>query len=261
MSDETQSNPLADLLICACSEAWKGDGEVLASGIGLIQRLGASLAMTQNPNLMMTDSEAFIVSEPVPVGKRNGYEPKRETWMGFSRIFDNVWSGARHALVGPSQIDQFGQANISALGDYDKPKVQMLGVRGFPGNSISHANSFFVPVHSKRAFVDGEVDTVCSVGYNPARLPKGYRLDDIDIRRIVTDLCVLDFEPESKKMRILSLHPGVTVEEVQDNTSFELLKPDNINQTPAPSDEQLSIIAKLDPNNLRLTAVKAREKV
>ena len=258
MSNETINNPLADLLICACSEVWDGDGEVLASGIGLIQRLAASLAMVKNPDLMMTDSEAYIVSEPVPVGKRHGYQPKRETWMGFSRIFDNVWSGARHALVGPSQIDQYGQTNISALGDYDKPKVQMLGVRGFPGNSISHANSFFVPQHSKRAFVAGEVDTVCSIGYNPARLPRGYQFGDIDIRRIVTDLCVMDFAPGSKKMRIVSLHPGVTLEQVQENTSFELIVPDELGQTPEPTPEQLATISALDPNNLRVHAVKPR---
>lgn len=258
MSDEIISNPLADLLICACADAWEGDGEVLASGIGLIQRLAASVAMVKNPDLMMTDSEAYVVSEPVPVGKRNGYEPKRETWMGFSRIFDNVWSGARHALVGPSQIDQFGQANISALGDYDKPKVQMLGVRGFPGNSISHANSFFVPSHSKRSFVPGEVDTVCSIGYNPARLPKGHTLDDVDIRRIVTDLCVMDFEPSSKKMRIVSLHPGVSVETVLENTGFDLIVPDDLGQTAEPTAAQLVTIQALDPNNLRINAVKPR---
>lgn len=258
MTEERLSNPLADLLICACAEAWDGDGEVLASGIGLIQRIAASMAMVKNPDLMMTDSEAYIVSEPVPVGKRNGYEPKRETWMGFSRIFDNVWSGARHAMVGPSQIDQFGQANISALGDYDQPKVQMLGVRGFPGNSICHANSFFVPTHSTRVFVAGEVDTVCSIGYNPARLPKGFQLDDIDIRRIVTDLCVLDFEPTSKQMRIVSVHPGVSVEQVQENTGFDIIVPDDLVQTPEPTAAQLEIIDALDPNNLRANAVKPR---
>jgi len=252
---EVTANPLADLLICACSRAWDGDTEVLASGIGLIQRLGASMAMTKNPDLMMTDSEAFIVSEPVPVGARNGYKPKAETWMGFSRVFENLWSGARHALVGPSQIDQYGQTNISALGDYDKPKVQMLGVRGFPGNSISHANSFFVPSHSTRAFVAGEVDTVCSIGYNPARLPKGYSFDDIDIRLIVTNLCVMDFELETKKMRLVSLHPGVELEQVIENTGFELLIPDDVPVTAEPSAEELTILKKIDPNNLRLSAI------
>ena len=96
--------------------------------------------------------------------------------MGFTRIFDNVWSGKRHAMVGPTQVDRFGQANISMIGsDYHQPKSMMLGVRGFPGNSISHANSFFVPNHSTKVFVAGEVDMVASVGYNPARLARGWR--------------------------------------------------------------------------------------
>jgi len=253
MSDS--KNELADLLICACSRVWDGDGEVLASGMGLIQRLGASMAMVKNPDLMMTDSEAYMVSEPVPVGKRNGYQPKTETWMGFSRIFENLWSGRRHALVGPSQIDQFGQANISALGDYAAPKVQMLGVRGFPGNSISHANSFFVPSHTARTFVAGEVDTVCSIGYNPARLPRGMSIADIDIRRIVSNLCVMDFAPETKQMRVISLHPGVSIQTVQENTSFELLVLDDLPTTPAPTSKELAILEEIDPNNLRVNAI------
>jgi len=250
-----EENPLAELLICACARIWENDGEVLASGIGLIPRIAASLAMVKNPDLMMTDSEAYIVSEPVPVGKRNGYEPQRETWMGFSRVFDNLWSGNRHALVGPTQIDQFGQANISAIGPYEKPKVQMLGMRGFPGNSINHANSFFVPGHNKRVFLEGEVDTVCSVGYNKTRLPKGYSFDDIDIRQIITNLCVMDFAPDTKQMRLRSVHPGVSVADVVENTSFELLIDGEIPETVKPDAEDLRILDTVDPNKLRLTAI------
>lgn len=251
MSEKEYS--LADLVICAASSAWLNDGEVLATGIGLVPRLAASLSMlTTNPDLMMTDSEAYLVSEPVPVGPRNGYQIKRETWMGFSRIFDNVWGGKRHAFVGPTQIDRFGQANISCIGGtYGKPKVQMLGVRGFPGNSISHANSFFVPNHNRKVFVESEVDMVCSIGYNPDRLPKGYSLNDIDIRLIVTNLCVMDFAGPNRQMRIVSLHPGVTAEQVQENTAFELHIPEEVSTTPEPNASQLAIIASLDPHNLR----------
>lgn len=247
---------LVDLLITACARAWEDDGEVLASGIGVVPRLAASLAMHKNPDLMMTDSEAYMVSEPVPVGPRNGYEPKREAWMGFSRIFDNVWSGKRHALVGPTQIDRFGQANISAIGDYDQPKIQMLGVRGFPGNSISHANSFFVPNHSTRVFVDGEVDMVASIGYNPERLPKGHKLDDVDIRLIVTNLCVMDFGGPDHRARLVSLHPDVTVEQVIENTAFEIFVPDDVPVTAAPTEEELALIERFDPNRLRVPAEK-----
>lgn len=254
MSDYT----LVDLVICAASKAWENNGEVLATGIGIVPRLAASIAMkTCNPDMLMTDSEAWMVSEPVPVGPRGDYQIKRESWMGFSRIFDNVWSGKRHAMVGPTQIDRFGQANISMIGsDYNKPKTQMLGVRGFPGNSISHANSFFVPNHNSKVFVAGECDMVASIGYNKDRLAKGWTLEElVDIRWIITNLCILDFTGPDHQIAIRSLHPGVTVEQVVENTGFPLHIPADIPTTPAPTAEQLALLAQFDPHNLRASAL------
>lgn len=247
---------LVDQIICAAAETWRDAGEVLATGIGLVPRLAASLAMRScNPDLMMTDSEAWIVSEPVPVGPRGDYRLRAETWMGFSRIFSNVWGGRRHAMVGPTQIDRYGQANISCIGDHAAPKVQMLGVRGFPGNSISHPNSFFVPAHSTRVFVDGEVDMVSSIGYNPARLPRGYTFDDIHIGRVITNLGVFDFGGPDRQLRLLSLHDGATVEAVVENTGFPVHIDGEVRVTAAPSQEQLAILAELDPHDLRASAL------
>ncbi|SDL90417.1 glutaconate CoA-transferase subunit B [Oryzisolibacter propanilivorax] len=251
---------LVDRIICAAAQAWKDDGEVLATGIGLVPRLAASVCMKSvNTDLLMTDSEAWLVREPVPVGPRGDYQLQRETWMGFSRIFDNVWGGKRHAMVGPVQVDRFGQANISMVGgDYDRPKAMMLGVRGFPGNSINHANSFFIPNHSRKVFVDGEVDMVASVGYNPARLARGWTLEETtDIRFIYTNLCVLDFGGPDHQMRLVSLHPGVTVEQVQEATGFDIHVPANVGATPDPTPEQLALLAQLDPHNLRATVLGA----
>ena len=244
----------ADLCICAAAEAFRNDGEVLATGIGVVPRLAASLAMKSfNSDLMMTDAEAWMLSEPNPIGDRGeDFVQKNESWMGFSRIFDNVWSGQRHAMLGPTQIDCFGQSNTSALGGtYAQPKVMMLGARGFPGNSISHPNSFFVPAHSNRVFIAGECDFVSSIGYNPARLPRGHSLDDIDIRRIVTDLCVMDFGGPAHQPRLVSVHPGISVEQVVENTGFELHVPAAVPTTAAPTVEQLAIIAELDPHHQR----------
>jgi len=248
---------LVDRIICAASQAWKDDGEVLATGIGIVPRLAASMSMlSSNPDLMMTDSEAWLVSEPVPIGPRSGYQPKREGWMGFTRIFDNVWGGKRHAMVGPTQIDRFGQANISMIGsDYQKPKSMMLGVRGFPGNSINHANSFFVPSHSLKVFVPGEVDMVASVGYNPARLARGWSLDEIDLRLIFTNLAVLDFGGPAHQVRLRSLHPGVSADQVQEATGFALHVPADLPETADPTPFQLDLLARLDPHNLRASAL------
>jgi glutaconate CoA-transferase subunit B len=259
MSNEARDYSLAELMVCAAAQAFKNDGEVLATGIGVLPRLAASLAMkTVNPDMMMTDSEAFLLSEPNPISGRSSHLGQaQETWMGFSRIFDNVWSGKRHAMVGPAQIDRFAQTNISALGgSYQQPKVQMLGARGFPGNSISHANSFFIPAHSKRVFVENECDVVCSIGYNPQRLPKGYQFKDIDVRLVITDLGVLDWSGPHHMLQLLSLHPGVSVEQVLDNTGFEVHVPENVAETPAPTAQQLDIIQLMDPQNWRAKQLK-----
>lgn len=251
---------LVDRIICAAAQVWKDDGEVLATGIGIVPRLAASLCMRSiNTDLMMTDSEAWIVQEPVPIGPRGGYQVKRESHMGFARIFDNVWGGKRHAMVGPTQVDRFGQGNISMVGsDYAKPKSMMLGVRGFPGNSINHANSFFVPNHSTKVFVSGEVDMVASVGYNPARLEQGWSLEEVaDVRYVFTNLCVMDFGGPNHQARLVSLHPGVTAAQVQEATGFPLYIPDQVPTTADPTSAQLALLAELDPHNLRASVLGA----
>ena len=96
---------------------------------------------------------------------------------------------------------------------------------------------------------------VGTIGYNPERMPKGYSNDDIDIRWVLSNLCILDFETPNKQMRIRSLHPGVTAEQVQESTSFELVIPDNIPVTADPTDEQIAILNELDPHNVRASAI------
>ena len=256
MSDNVEFS-LAELMIVAASEAWRGDGEVLASGIGVIPRLGASLAkLTHGPGLLMTDSECFLVEDPIPLGPRGDFVPKYSGSMNFERVFECVWGGQRHAMIGPTQIDRYGQTNLSVIGDYKKPKAAILGVRGLPGNSINHINSFIVPSHSKRVFVEGEVDMVSGVGYNPARWEPGMRQDFMAIRHIVTDLCVMDFEGPEHAIRVRSLHPGVSFDEVQEKTGFPLLKAPNLGETPHPTAAQLTLIRRLDPHDLRAAQLK-----
>jgi glutaconate CoA-transferase subunit B len=248
---------LAELLIVAASEAWRDNGELLASGIGVLPRLGASLAkLTHSPELLMTDSEAFLVEEPVPLGPRGDYRPKFSGSMSFARVFDCVWSGRRHVMIGPVQIDRYGQTNLSGIGPLQRPKVQVLGVRGLPGNSINHLSSMFITNHSKRVFVEGEVDMVGSVGYNDKRWPAGVRRDYVDLRRIVTDLCVMDFEGKDHAIRVRSLHPGISFDQVQEATGFALERAPDLALTVAPTAAELEIIAQLDPHGQRASVFK-----
>ena len=248
---------LAELLIAAASDAWRGDGEILATGITPIPRIAAALAKaTYAPQLLMTDAEVYFTVDPVPPGKRH-VPIEIEGWAPYDRTFSLLWSGKRHAMVAPVQIDRFGQTNISVIGNHAKPKSAMLGARGFPGNSIYHPNSFFFPTHTARGCVAGEVDFVCSAGYNRERFagrpfPKG-----LDLRLIVTNLAVLNFGGPDHAMQVVSLHPGVAFEQVQENTGFPLHRPDTIGITPAPTAHQLHVIRTvIDPNNVRDSVIK-----
>ncbi|WP_340586937.1 ketoacid CoA transferase [Erythrobacter alti] len=249
---------LAELCIAAVAETFRTDREIIGTGIGPVPRLGVGLAkMTHSPGLMMTDGEAYLVEQPVPLGPRAYDDRKPAGHLPFSRFFDSaVWTGRRHAMVTPTQVDRFGQTNLSALGGtHEQPKVQMLGARGFPGNGIYHANSMFIPGHSTRVFVEGEVDRVSSPGYNPARRIEGGNYSGIDLRKIITNLCVMDFGGADNAIRVVTLHPGVSFDEVQENTGFELS--DAVEgETPTPSEEQLGIIEQLDPHGIRHKVLK-----
>ena len=255
MSDAPYS--LAELVIVACAEAWRDDGELMATGIGPLPRLGSALCKTlYNPALQTTDGECYYGDEPVPPGKRTA-PVVMEGYANYDRVFSALWGGRRHSMVGPTQFDRFGQANISVIGSHDKPKAAMLGARGFPGNSICHPNSFFFPSHNKRSLVEGEVDFVCMAGYNPERYLGGKPPKGLDLRIIVTNLCVMDFGGPDHQVRVVSLHPGVTFDEVQENTGFPLARiAEQVPTTPAPTAEQLALISKLDPNNVRVTVFK-----
>jgi acyl CoA:acetate/3-ketoacid CoA transferase beta subunit len=251
---------LAELCAVACAEAWRGDGEILASPIGIIPTIGARLAKaTFAPDLMMTDGVASLVANVYAVGAPPNARVV-EGWMPYRSIFDLVWSGRRHVMMGASQIDRFGNQNIACIGDYAKPKSQLLGVRGAPGNTVNHTTSYWIPQHSTRAFVP-KVDFVSGVGYDRARAlgPKASRFHEI--RRVVTDKAVLDFHTPAGldangvpapfgAMRLRSVHPGVSVDDVVKSTGFELVVA-NVTETRAPTSEELRLIREvIDPNGL-----------
>jgi acyl CoA:acetate/3-ketoacid CoA transferase beta subunit len=186
---------------------------------------------------MMTDGVARLMTSTGAV----------EGWMPYRRVFDVVWSGRRHVMMGASQIDRFGNQNIAAIGDWKKPDRQLLGVRGAPGNTICHPTSYWIPSHSTRVFVE-RVDFVSGVGYDRAAKLGAIAARFHEIRRVVTNLGVFDFETPDRTMRLRSVHPGVSVEDVVRNTGFTLAIAPKPEETRAPTDEELRLIREvLDP--------------
>ncbi|MBI2168895.1 MAG: CoA-transferase [Actinobacteria bacterium] len=244
----------ADVCAVALAEVFRGDGEILANPIGNLPMIGGRLAReTFEPDLVMTDGEALLVQNPMPVGVA---EPDKvvEAWNPYRAMFDVVWSGRRHIVMGPVQIDRHGNTNIAWVGDdAQRPSRQFLGFRGGPGNTISHATSYWVPNHSPRVFVD-RVDVVVGVGYDRAiQLGESGRFHRIPA--VVTNLAVLDFENEERIMQLRSKHPGVTVDEVTAATGFGLVVENDIPETRSPTAEELDLLDAIDPTGLRYREV------
>ena len=239
----------ADVCVVACADAWRGDGELLASPIGPIPAMAARLARAVfEPDLLLIDGEATLVRGTWAVG--TAPTGPAEGWLPYRAVFDLVWRGRRHIMMGPSQIDRYGNANISCIGDFAKPKVQLLGVRGAPGNTVNHPVSYWVPKHSSRVFVH-RVDMVSGVGYDRAAdSPAAGRY--LDLRRVVSNLGVFDFGGPDHRLRVVSVHPGVTVDDVTAATGFELAVADDLTESRGPTADELDVLdTVIDPDGTR----------
>ncbi|HUC21918.1 MAG TPA: CoA-transferase [Streptosporangiaceae bacterium] len=240
----------AEVCALACAEVWRGDGEIFASPIGTIPNIGARLARaTFEPDLLLSDGESLFVAGTWPVGQAPDGPVEGGIW--YRSVFDIAWAGMRHVMMGPVQIDRYGNVNISAIGDLARPTRQLLGVRGAPGNTVNHRTSYWLPRHTTRAFVP-HVDIVSGVGYDRAAAAGPAATRFLDLRRVVTNLAVLDFATPDHSMRLVSVHPGVTVADVVANTGFELVVDGQVPQTPSPTAEQLQLIREvIDPRGTR----------
>jgi acyl CoA:acetate/3-ketoacid CoA transferase beta subunit len=242
----------AEVCAVAVADAFRGDGEILASSFGAVPAIGARLAkLTHEPDLLLTDGVAYLRADVPPVSGDAGDEAVVEGWLPFRRVFDLLWNGRRHVVMTASQIDRHGNHNFACIGPHAHPKAQLLGMRGAPGNTICHTTSYWVPNHSPKTFVE-TVDVVSGVGYDRARALGERTARFHEIRRVVSNLGVFDFATPERRMRLASVHPGVAVDEVVAATGFELAREDLVPETRTPTDEELRLVReRLDPADTR----------
>ncbi len=248
---------LDEICVVALAEAFRGDGEILGHPMGPVPVIAGRLARASfEPDLMLTDTIAYAVTGTLPWGAAP--DPAAvECYMPFRTVFDQVWSGRRHVVMGASQIDRHGNQNIAAIGDYRAPKAQLLGMRGAPGNVINHTTSYWVPNQARSFAVS--VDVVSGPGYDRvAALPEPSRRFH-EVRRVVTELGVYDFETPERVMRLRSVHPGVTVDQAAAAAPFELAMPDEVPVSRVPTEAELHLLRSvIDPGGARKADFRTR---
>ncbi|MBU7031857.1 MAG: 3-oxoacid CoA-transferase [Theionarchaea archaeon] len=244
-----------ELLICIASRQME-DRTSAFIGTG-IPMLAAALAQkTHAPNLMPVfefgGTGAKLEELPLGVGgSRTFYRA-----LAASSICDVMEAAQRglimYGFVGGAQIDPYGNLNSTVIGDHAKPKVRFPGSGG--ANDIGSLvwRTIAIMKHGVTRFVE-QVDFITTPGYltgprarEAAGLPPG-----TGPYRVVSDLALMGFHEKTKRMTLLALNPGVTLEQVEDNTGFELVIPEKVDENPPPTDEELHILRKeIDPTGL-----------
>ena len=147
-------------------------------------------------------------------------------------------------FLGASQIDRRGNINTTVIGDYDQPKVRLPGSGGACEIAINAGKVFVIMPQTRRSFVE-RVDFTTSPGHLDGRRPEGWIGAGPTV--VVTNLGVYGFD-DAGEMELRSLHPSVTLEQVREQTTWELKVSENLTETPPPTEEELRLIREeLDP--------------
>ena len=244
---------VSELLAVMGSRQLRDDTTVFA-GVG-VPLMAAALAQQRHaPNLTMV-IEGGIIGPRIKPGRlpvstnemRTAY--RAQMLPGITDTFLFAQRGfLDYGFMGGAQIDQYGNVNTTMVGtDYRRPKVRLPGTGGANDIASLCREVFILTFHERRRFIP-KVDFVTSPGWldgNDSRARAGLRFGVVS--KVVTNLGVFGFAPDSRRMRVEALHPGITLDVVRDNTGFEILVPGDVETTAPPTADELEMLRALDP--------------
>ena len=250
----TDTNYNTAELVAIMSARFLEDGKIVFGGAGM-PLISCILAQKTHAPRLTILFEGGVIGPHVQAGKlppsTNEQRAARQANMLMS-ITDILLLQQRgyvdYGFLGGAQIDQYGNLNSSFIGDAANPKVRLPGTGG--ANDIaSLASKILVAMHHEKKRFVKKVDFITTPGYlsggdsrEKAGMPVG------GTYKVITHLGIFGFDEKTRRMRLESLHPGATVEEVKDRTGFDLVIPDKIQHTKSPTAEELRILRELDPD-------------
>ena len=252
MSENPEYNT-AELVVVMSSRVLE-DNKVVFAGAGLPLISSILAQKTHAPHLTMVFEVGSIAPDVRPGTLPPSTNEARVTYRAvmLPTTVDNFSLQQRgfidYGFLGGAQIDKYGNINTSIIGSYDKPKVRLPGSGG--GNDIiSTCTKIIIATHhEKRRFVE-KVDFITSPGYlhgGGSREKSGLIFGGIS--KVITHLAVMSFDETRRQMKLEAVHPGVTMEDVIENTGFELIIPEKVSVTEPPTERELKILRELDPD-------------
>jgi len=247
------------MAVCGSRQIRNGDVVFIGTGLPLIAAMLAK--KTHAPRAKIVYEAGFIDSNAKDIAlsiadSRLGYQAAAA--IGLIETLGLMLQGGHVdvGFVGAAQIDEYGNINTTYIGSFEKPTVRLPGSGG--GNDIISSAKRIVVImtHEKRKMVK-KLDYLTSPGF----------LDGLGAREkagllgggpslVVTNLCQMDFDPETKRIRLATIHPGVSTQQVVENSGFDLIVPEIVPTTELPSQEELRLLRLIDPNGIYIPRTK-----
>ena len=258
MTGQQKGRPYSPIeLMAICGARAIKDGETVFAGTGLPMLSAALAQRTHAPRSKIIYEGGFIDTRNRDLAisvadSRLHY--RAAAAIGLIETLGMLLQGGRIdvGFLGAAQIDKYGNINTTYIGDFSQPKVRLPGAGG--GNDIATSAKRVVVImtHHKRKFVK-DLDYVTSPGHlkgADTRREAGIRGGGPSL--VVTDLCQMDFAESSKEMRLMTVHSGISVQEIVEETPLELIIPGEVTTTPEPTPQELRTLRELDPTGLYL---------
>lgn len=239
-----------EMMTVAAARAVNND-DVCFVGIGMPSAACNLARLTHAPDITLIYESGTIGTRPdkLPLSIGDGELCETAlTTVSVPEMFRYWLQGGRITVgfLGAAQLDKYGNINTTVIGDYDNPSVRLPGGGGAPEIATSCQEIFLVMKQSKRGFVD-KIDFMTSLGHGRT----GKEREELGVTtkgpsRLITDLCIMQTDPDTKEFIVTSIHPGVTREQIRDNTGWTVRFADQIDETPIPTQRELDALRTLN---------------
>jgi glutaconate CoA-transferase, subunit B len=238
-----------EIMTIAASRALKND-DVCFVGIGAPSAACNVARLTHAPDITLIYESGTIGTAPdvLPLSIGDGVLcDTAVTTVSVPEMFRYWLQGGRITIgfLGAAQIDKFGNINTTVIGDYHKPKTRLPGGGGAPEIATSAKEIYIITAQSKRGLVE-RIDFFTSFGHGEggdhrARLG----IDTKGPTLLITDLAIWKPDPVTKEFTVVSMHPGVTREKVQETCGWPVTFAGTVEETPPPSELELTTLRDL----------------
>jgi glutaconate CoA-transferase subunit B len=252
----------ADEMMTVAAARMLRNGTVCFVGIGLPSAAANVARLTHAPDVVLIYESGPIATKPtvLPLSIGDGeLSETAETVVSIPEMFAYWLQGGRidFGFLGAAQIDRFANINTTVIGDYHKPKTRLPGAGGAPEIAASSKEVLITLRQNKRAFVN-KLDFMTSAGhFEGGDSRKRMGLPGKGPTAVITDLCMMIPDAETKELTLTSLHPGITVEKVIEATGWPLKVAPKLAITEPPTETELNILRDLNARTARAHAGQA----